>query len=174
MDLKVYNMKNQLRALPRNLLVTVACITGLLGCSTKAYPGADRQHSELSTISLHAIGRVTVQRIEVDGAIQSVNDLSSTVLPGAHSIVTAFRLALYECPMFSVGCADEIVSGICKIGLVTNAGANYDLNISSKEDKVVVEVLDNDDQTTSATASCEYGKMNYQGGILKRRSTIEQ
>ena len=161
----------------KNILVHTSLLSALIiltACSAKGYQGIDQPSSATSTVFFEPIGRVSLKQMRIDGTLQGVSQMGITVLPGNHNATLEYQLAMYECPMFSVGCSDNVILGSCDVIISTAADHNYGIELKGNQDTVVLNVYDKQNEASGGSGVCTKNDQRIQGGVMRRRSTIER
>lgn len=144
----------------------------LIGCATRGYQGPPRSPAELATVYFYSQGRLSLQRMTVNGTDQGVFDMGVTVPAGPVTASADYQLAVHECPMYSWNCFDEVLYGRCEFTLNTAGGKEYGIELRGAGESVWNRVYDKSTDEIAGSGTCVNERDDYHNSIWRRRSTI--
>ncbi len=110
--------------------------TLFLSCTGIGYLGPERSPAEVSNVSVHTSGEVTVNNIAIDGNGFGVFASSMDVLPGTHKLTTNYRAELESCFSSDDLCDVDVVSGSCEGEVTTKPGKPYLVTVAEKAGQI--------------------------------------
>ncbi len=144
----------------------------MTGCATKGYDGPDLPSSAVSTIQFYSEGRLSFKAMTVNKSNQGYFDSGVKVPAGNVDVLVEYQLAMHECPMYSIGCFDEVDIGQCAFTFKAKPEREYSIRMRGAGSGVSSEIIDEDSDEQIGSGSCVKTGDAIHNSVLRKRSTV--